>query len=68
MAFKPSNNQDRVGVFVFEETRERLNRFKARLRKHEGSKQIYVDDVINELIDHYEATHPQLTEKQVEYA
>jgi hypothetical protein len=54
MSKKPQTKSDRVGVFLQPDTRNRLNKVKADL-SHETGRIVYLDDLVNMLLDRYEA-------------
>ena len=48
----PEQEKQRVAIFVFPETRQKLNLVKAQLSRREG-KTVFLDEALNELIDRH---------------
>lgn len=57
MSRKQQTESERVGVYLHIDTRNRLNKVKAEL-SHDMGKIVYLDDLVNMLLDHYAATAP----------
>lgn len=48
----PEQEKQRVAIFIFPETRQKLNLVKAQLSRREG-KTVFLDEALNELIDRH---------------